>query len=62
MDLRDFSKYLNEEYNDYMLNRDHPMCRCTPMIKIEEMYFTPSTKYLIWEYKEECAKSLIWIN
>lgn len=29
MDMRDFSKYSNEEYNDYMLSREHPMCRCS---------------------------------
>lgn len=61
---RDFSKYTNAEYNDFVLSRQHPMCRCrcTPMIKIKDIYFTPSTKYLIWEYSEECNEKDIWIN
>jgi len=32
---KDFSKYSNEEYNDFMLNREHPMCRCSIVIKPE---------------------------
>ena len=62
MDLRDFSEYSNEEYNDYMLNREHPMCRCTPMVKIGVVFFTPCEIYLKQEYIEECKESVIWRN
>jgi len=61
MDLRDFSKYNNKEYNNFMLNREHPMCRCKIIIKPEDVYFDYCTKYFVWEYTEE-YKNNLWNN
>ena len=60
--IKGFAEYTNEEYNNFMLNREHPMCRCKIIIKPEDVYFTYCTLYFKWEYLEECKESLIWIN
>ena len=58
---KSFSEYTSEEYNRYMLNRQHPMCRCS--IIPQGMMFLPDvTKKLVDQYIAECRKSLIWIN
>ena len=65
MDLRDFSEYSNEEYNEYMLEAEHPMCRSNiiPIKPARIMVFMPDvTKILIQEYINECKKEMIWIN
>lgn len=60
--VNDFSKYTNTEYNEFMLNRQHPMCRCSIITMPEEIYFTYATKYLVNEYLEEYNKQDMWIN
>ena len=41
MNKKDFSKYSNEEYNNYMLSREHPMCRCSTIIDNIDKNYCP---------------------
>ncbi len=56
---KDFSKYSNAEYNDFVLNKvQHPMCRCSI---ITNWGYISTTKNLVKEYMSECKNGL-WNN
>ena len=58
---KDYSKH-NFDYNPNIKSPNHPMCRCSIIIKPEDVYFTYCTLWFVWKYKEECKESLVWVN
>jgi len=60
MNFKDFSKYTNTEYNDFMLNREHPMCRCMTIIGDIDKNYCPyiNVSKEIVNDKRECK--FIW--
>lgn len=58
---KDYSKH-NFNYDPNIKQPDHPMCRCSMIIRLKHTQFIPCSKYLCWVYARECKDILIWRN